>query len=244
VTAPPPDPGCPLFAWYDASKEGCPGTLVQAMDALPALERDVRAPLRMCCSDVFRSGGSSSTVSGRIVAGSVSVGQKVMFMPGRDVYTVKSILCRQTNVKTAPAGDSADVTVTGGGQDGNVISTGDFMCDPAAPIPCAATIEAQISTLKTMEMPILRGSEIQFHFQSVEMPVTISKLISIVNQKSGEVLRKKPKCLTANTTAMVQLKLQDSVCIELFEANRQLGRFMLRDGGATVAVGITMKLKK
>lgn len=50
--------------------------------------------------------------------------------------------------------------------------------------------------------------------------------------------------LTANMTADVEITLDKPLCLELYSDYRRLGRFMLRDAGATVAVGLVTELKQ
>merc|ERR1711871_725608 len=59
VTEPPPS-DCSLACWWGQSESNSDavsgtGCIVQIMDALPSLSRNYAGPLRMCCSDVFRT---------------------------------------------------------------------------------------------------------------------------------------------------------------------------------------------
>jgi elongation factor 1 alpha-like protein len=48
--------------------------------------------------------------------------------------------------------------------------------------------------------------------------------------------------LTKNTTAVVEITMQRVICIEEYKAVKSLGRFMLRDKGATIAAGIVVEV--
>ena len=50
------------------------------------------------------------------------------------------------------------------------------------------------------------------------------------------------RCLTKNSTAVIQLEVSRPVCMELYQDCRELGRFMLRSGGATIAAGVVTKV--
>lgn len=50
------------------------------------------------------------------------------------------------------------------------------------------------------------------------------------------------RCLTKNTTANIELELSRPVCLELYQDCRDLGRFMLRYGGKTIAAGIVTEV--
>lgn len=68
------------------------------------------------------------------------------------------------------------------------------------------------------------------------------KLWSQLKKGSGEVLKKHPRCLTKNTSAIIDVEVSRPICIETFKDNRELGRVMLRYSGDTIAVGIVLEL--
>ena len=50
------------------------------------------------------------------------------------------------------------------------------------------------------------------------------------------------RCLTKNCTAVVQVELSRPMCLELYQECKDLGRFMLRSGGNSIAAGIITKI--
>ena len=50
------------------------------------------------------------------------------------------------------------------------------------------------------------------------------------------------RCLTKNSTAVIELEIARPVCMELYQDCRELGRFMLRSGGGTIAAGVVTKV--
>lgn len=78
-----------------------------------------------------------------------------------------------------------------------------------------------------------------FHYGSVQCQAVIKKLVSEINKSSGEVTKKKPRCLVKNCNAVVEIAMESApVCIELYAEVKELGRFMLRQGGKTIAAGL------
>ena len=51
-----------------------------------------------------------------------------------------------------------------------------------------------------------------------------------------------PRCLSGNSTAVIQLDISRPVCMELYQDCRELGRFMLRSGDSTIAAGVVTKV--
>ena len=54
--------------------------------------------------------------------------------------------------------------------------------------------------------------------------------------------RKHPRCLTKNTSAIIEVELDRPVCIELYKDFKDLGRFMLRYSGSTIAAGLVTEV--
>jgi len=46
------------------------------------------------------------------------------------------------------------------------------------------------------------------------------------------------RCLMKNTSAVVEIEFERPVCLELYKDNKELGRFMLRYSGHTIAAGL------
>ena len=89
---------------------------------------------------------------------------------------------------------------------------------------------------------IFSGYPVIVHYGSVSEPGTLKKLVSVLNKSSGEVVKTKPRCLTGNQSAVVEVVTQRPVPIELYKNYRELGRFMLRAGGNTLAAGMVTEI--
>lgn len=92
---------------------------------------------------------------------------------------------------------------------------------------------------------------------SLDIPATITKLISkevkgggsggggnnaTKDNKTASGVILKPRILTGGVTAVVEIKLDKRVCVEAYSDCRALGRFALRFGGDTIAVGMVNKV--
>ncbi|KAJ3104021.1 HBS1-like protein [Phlyctochytrium planicorne] len=134
-----------LKSWYSGE------TLVEALDKLEPPIRLLEKPLRMPISDFFKGGlstGSSASVSvsGRIEAGSVQVGDMVTLMPAGESCVVKAIEILSDSVKWAAAGDNISLSV----------SVGNVLCDSKDPIPVSAQFRAKIVTFD-IKIPLTIG---------------------------------------------------------------------------------------
>lgn len=100
---------------------------------------------------------------------------------------------------------------------------------------------AQIITMN-YKVPLLQGSQLTFYTQAATEPIVLHSIVAIIDKVSGAVVKKSPRVLPRATTAIVELSSKNKICLELFRSYRELGRFTLRRGNETVAVGITTKL--
>lgn len=60
------------------------------------------------------------------------------------------------------------------------------------------------------------------------------KCLVQVNSYYGCVCR----CLVKNSSAVVEVEFERPVCLEMYKDYKDLGRFMLRQGGHTIAAGL------
>jgi elongation factor 1 alpha-like protein len=87
-----------------------------------------------------------------------------------------------------------------------------------------------------------RGTEFQLHLSGVDVIAHCSKLIALTNTAGTDVIKAKPRCITSGASAHIQLTLARPICIEKYSDCRALGRFVLRQRGQTVAVGLVLSL--
>ncbi|XP_050693971.1 protein HBS1-like [Eriocheir sinensis] len=228
-------PGGALDSWYSGP------TLLEAIDTLKVPVRAVEKPVRMCVCDVYKGQGAYMCVSGRLDAGYLQANDRLLLLPQGDIVGLKAV---QTDTQTdnpsvAFAGDH--VTLTLSGVDPAALHVGDFLCDPMHPIPLTSRIQARIVVFN-ITVPLIKGAQLDFHYQSVTEPASIRKLVSQLHKTTGQTLKARPRALPKNSAALVELELSRSLCLELFRDFREMGRFMLRAGGSTVAAGLVTKI--
>lgn len=89
----------------------------------------------------------------------------------------------------------------------------------------------------------MKGLPVIIHQQSLVQPAVITKLVAQLHRSTGEIIKKKPRCLPKNSSAIIEITTQNSVCMELYKDIKQLGRIMLRVEGTTIAAGLITKIK-
>lgn len=222
-----------LIKWYKGS------CLVEQIDKFRSLDRPVDSPFRMCISDIFKGLGSGFCVSGKICAGAIQNGESVMLMPTGERAMVKGITVSDEATNCAFAGDHINATLVG--IDINNVSVGNFLCDINNPIKSTTRIRAKVVVFN-IEVPITRGYPSVFHYQALTEPVIWKRLIAQVHKSSGEIVKSRPKCLGKNSSAIVELEFERPICIEQYKDFKELGRFMVRYAGHTIAAGLVEEI--
>jgi len=223
-----------LSSWYSGP------TLMLAIDNLKTPTRAMDKPFRMSVSDIFRAqSGSGFSAAGRVEAGVVMKDDKVLISPLNEICTVKSVVVEQVDSLTGFAGDHVVLTLVG--PDQASVMAGMVLCDPSLPVPVATRFQARMVVFN-IEVPITKGYPVVLHYGCVSEQATIKKLVSLLNKSSGEVVKQKPRCLTGNQSAVVEIVVSRPIPVELYKSNRELGRFMLRSGGHTIAAGMVTEI--
>ncbi|CAI9173550.1 unnamed protein product [Rangifer tarandus platyrhynchus] len=223
-----------LTKWY---KGLC---LLEQIDSFKPPQRSIDKPFRFCVSDVFKDQGSGFCVTGKIEAGYIQTGDRLLAMPPNETCTAKGITLHDEPVDWAAAGDHVSLTLVG--MDIIKINVGCIFCVPKEPIKVCTRFRARI-LIFNIEIPITKGFPVLLHYQTVSEPAVIKRLISVLSKSTGEVTKKKPKLLTKGQNALVELQTQRPVALELYKDFKELGRFMLRYSGSTIAAGVVTEIK-
>ncbi|CAN6455726.1 unnamed protein product [Victoria cruziana] len=224
----------PRFSWYRGFH------LLDAIDSLQPPEREIFRPLRLPICDVIKSRSlGQAAVSGKVEAGAIRNGTKVLVMPSGDVATVRCIEQDSHACGIATAGDNVNVGLHG--VDVATLITGGVLCHPEFPIGLASHLELKVLVLD-IKTPIIVGFQVEFHIHHAKEAAKIERIISLLDPKTRKVSKKAPRCLTSKQSAIIEVILYGELCVEEFSNYKALGRAYLRASGQTVAVGIVTRL--
>ncbi|XP_062078794.1 uncharacterized protein LOC133783257 isoform X2 [Humulus lupulus] len=211
--------------------------LLDAIDSFQPPSRDFSKPLLMPICDVIKSASLGQvSACGKLEAGALRTGFKVLVMPSGEVGTVRSLERDSQACSIARAGDNVAVSLQG--IDGSNVMAGGVLCHPDFPIFVAKHLEVKVLILD-VTTPILVGSQLEFHIHHLK---EVAKIPSLLDPKTGKVAKKAPRCLTAKQSAVVEVVLQGPICVDEFSSSRALGRVFLRALGRTVAVGTVTRI--
>lgn len=216
----------PSASWYDKGQ-----TLVQALDAYEPVTHNLDRPLRMTVGDVFRGGIQNPlSISGRIEAGSLQVGDQILVQPAGETASIRGLNLEndegQSSHEWAVAGQNvilhlADIDPTH-------LRSGDAICPPGKDqIKNTTSFTAQILSFEH-----LTPMTVDVHKGRLYVPARISQLVGILDKKTGDVVKKKPKIVKPEEVTRVVIELDRGVPIE------SGARVVLRSKGITVGAGL------
>lgn len=194
---------------------------------------------------------------GRVVQGFLQVGDKVTVLPLGDPAVISKLEHMQhqqntddstnnhhqddmSRLSVAMAGDTVEIVLAN--VDPMRIAVGNVIVDPSPHHlpPIAKGARAKVLIMDDLTVPIIRGAQVLFHMHSLDVPASLNKLIALLKPDGSGILKERPRALTSGVSAMVELKLSDNtkIVMDRFQECRALGRFVLRRGGDTIAVGV------
>ncbi|KAL2404080.1 HBS1-like protein [Exophiala dermatitidis] len=210
----------PKAAWYTGP------TLVEELDQSEPSTYALDKPLRMTINDVFRGSVQNPlSVSGRIEAGTVQVGEQVVIMPSGEKAQIRSLEVDDEPQDWAVAGQNVVLNLTD--IDPIHLKTGDVLCSAVAPIRNVQEFKA-----KVLAFDHLTPMNIDVHKGRLHVPGRITQLIGVLDKSTGAVVKKKPKIVQPGSVVRVVVQLDQPVPLEA------PARIVLRANGGTVAAGL------
>lgn len=219
--------------WYQGE------SLVEAFDKLVPPKRLIDKPLRLPVQEVFTITGFGTVPVGRVETGVLKPGDKVIFMPSNKVAEVKSIEMHHQQLQQAVPGDNIGFNVKG--VEKNEINRGDVVGPVSNPPTVVDTFTAQIVVLNHPTAIAVNYTPV-FHAHTAQFAGTFVELVEKKDPKTGQTLQKNPDFIKTGDVAIVKIKPLKNVCLEKYSEFPPLGRFAIRDMGATVAAGVVLDI--
>merc|ERR1712241_1441188 len=188
------------------------------LDGLPAMKRNIGGPFMMPIVDKYSDMGT--VVIGKVESGECEKGQTLAIYPNRTEVKVDQMWSDDIEVTKVTGGENIKVKIKGVEED--QVQKGFVLCDPNNPIKSCKTFV--------------------LHLQAIIEEVTLKALICLVDKKTGEKSKTRPRFIKQDQIAIVRFQSDDVICMETFKDHPQLGRFTLRDEGKTIAIGKVLKL--
>ena len=210
-------------------------TLLETFDDFKLPEKPVGKPLRIPIQDVYTITGVGTVPVGRVETGVAKAGMKIVVMPSGATGEIKTIETHHTQMESAEAGDNIGFNLRG--IEKKDIKRGDVIGTPDNPPNVAKEFRAQIIIIHH-PTAIAPGYTPVMHAHTAQVAATIVAFESKINPQTGAEEEKDPKFLKAGDSAIVRIRPVRPLPIETFQDFPELGRFALRDMGATIAAGV------
>ncbi|XP_008312976.1 eukaryotic peptide chain release factor GTP-binding subunit ERF3A [Cynoglossus semilaevis] len=219
---------CP---WYT----GLP--FIPHLDSLPNFTRSSDGPVRLPIVDKYKDMGT--VVLGKLESGSISKAQQLVMMPNRHTVEVLSLLSDDLETEDAAPGENLKLRLKGIEEE--EILPGFILCSPDNLCHSGRTFDAQIVIIEHKSI-ICPGYNAVLHIHTCIEEVQITALICMVDKKTGEKSKTRPRFVKQDQVCIARLRAAGVICLETFKDFPQMGRFTLRDEGKTIAIGKVMKL--
>lgn len=82
------------------------------------------------------------------------------------------------------------------------------------------------------------------HAHASTEQATVSAILALLHKSTGEIVKRRPRCLTKHASALIRIQVSRPICLELYKDVKELGRVMLRVNGVSIAAGLVTKLIK
>ena len=224
--------------WWDGP------TIIEALDQLTTAEKPVNKPLRWPIQDVYSITGVGTVPVGRIETGIMKPGDKLIFLPSTqpDGVTgeVKSIEMHHEEIPQAEPGDNVGVNMRGVSK--KDIRRGDVAGSVDNPPTVARTFTAQIMVLNHPSV-ITVGYTPVFHAYTAQVACKFEELVRKIDPRTGQTKEENPDFLKTGDAAIVKIRPTRPMVIEKAEDIPEMGRFAIRDMGATVAAGVCIDVE-
>ena len=221
------------LSWYSGK------TLLEAFDDFTVPEKPIGKPLRLPVQDVYSITGVGTVPVGRVETGSMKANDKIIVMPSGATGEIKSIETHHQEMPSAQAGDNIGFNLRG--IEKKDIKRGDVLGTPDNPPTVAEEFRAQIIVIHH-PTALAPGYTPVMHCHTAQVAATITAFESKIDPATGGTSEENPKFLKVGDAAIVRIKPVRPTCIETFQEFPEMGRFALRDMGATIAAGVVKEI--
>ncbi len=221
------------LAWYEGP------TVLEALDGLnkQAPSRDL--PLRMPVQDVYKfneRGDDRRIIAGRIEAGRLAVGERVLFLPSGKAATVRSIEAFSApQRRDAHAGESIGVTL----DEQIYVTRGEIVSRPDAAPSVSTKMRVNLFWLGREAMS--PGKRYRLKLGTADTEVTIDQIHRVLDASNLDATETKQE-VGRHDVADLVLRARQPIAFDPAADIEQTGRFVIVDGYDIAGGGIVREL--
>ena len=222
--------------WYSGP------TLIEALDLLKQPKRPTQNPLRIPIRDIYKIGGVGTIWVGRVESGILKMKMELVVAPNGITDRWKSIEMHHEAIEEAIPGDIIGLKASM--FSGKRIERGYIIGDPKNDPPMIT--ENFTANVIIMNHPgkIKVGYTPIINIHTARVACKFSELILKTDRWSNKTIGDFPEFLKSGDACKVRLVPVKQICVESFSTYPSLGRFVIRDIGRTVGVGVVLEVTK
>ncbi|HIK02181.1 TPA: translation elongation factor EF-1 subunit alpha [archaeon] len=221
------------MGWYKGP------SLIKHFDELVPPEKATDKPLRMPIQDAYSITGVGVVPVGRVESGLLKPGMKLVFQPSGATGEVKTVEMHHEQLPQAEPGDNVGINVRG--LDKGSVKRGDVAGEVSNPPQVAETFEAQVVILQHPSA-ITAGYTPVIHCHTAQVACTIEEIVKKMDPKTGQEVTENKEMLKSGDSAVIRFRPTKPFVLETAADFPPLGRFAIRDMGATVGAGVVTKI--
>ncbi len=214
-------------------------SLIKRFDELVPPEKATDKPLRMPIQDAYSITGVGVVPVGRVDSGLLKPGMQLIFQPSGATGEVKTVEMHHEQLPQAEPGDNVGINIRG--LDKGSVKRGDVAGEVSNPPQVAETFEAQVVILQHPSA-ITAGYTPVIHCHTAQVACTIEEIVKKMDPKTGQEVTENKEMLKSGDSAVIRFRPTKPFVLETAADFPPLGRFAIRDMGATVGAGVVTKV--
>lgn len=171
--------------------------------------------------------GDKEMVVGKIISGTVKIGERVRLLPSDTVVVIKEVIVKGKKTKKASAHE--DVALYFNAKPHNEVRGSIISGSSNAP-ELKNVIKARIFVAASF------GKRMRIRFNGVDIDCSEIKVYSRIDTTTGE--KKPSKSAKALEAVEAEIRLKKRIPVENYNKTKELGRFVLYDGDDFSGIGI------
>ena len=178
----------------------------------------------------------------KIMSGTLIKGQELLSLPSNTTLQAIQIIVDEQELETAVAGDIVQIRARCAEDD--PVRAGSVLCAvEGKPCPTVRSFEAKLNVIACKNI-VCAGYPCVLHIHNALVECTWEKVVSVLDRKTGQQIPgSRQPFVRVGQQAVVRIELADPVCLEAYKDLPALGRFIMREEGLTVAVGVVTELE-
>jgi bifunctional enzyme CysN/CysC len=207
-------------------------TVLDALDQFQPAARPVGQPLRFSVQDVYRF-DDRRIVAGRVEAGTLKVGDRLVFSPTNKISNVKTIeRWHAPSANQAGAGESIGITLT----EQVFVARGAIAALETAPPYELARFKARVFWLG--RAPFRPGNTYKLKLATQEVDCKIDSIQRVIDSSTLETISRPEAFVGKNEVAELTLHTKRPVAFDIHSEIAATGRFVIVDGFEVCGGGI------